>query len=465
MTEASRPGPDRRRTRLRTRIVVRIGILVAGLSIVLGVSTYYLVSNALIDEREQSTSDQFSTNAIVVAAALRTSDVDEVALLSSLRPEVRARELLFNDGEWFSASLQVQPDDLPAPLVRAVRSGQPARQRFTVGGSLVVALGTPIENDSLYFEVFSLESLRNTLATLRNTLVIVGTLATLGGMVLAAWIGRRIAGPLERVGLAAAGIADGDLSTRLHDDADEEVAQIATSFNRMADSLEERIERESRFAADVSHELRSPLTTLVNTVSVLEHRRAELSPEADEALTLLAGDVKRFERMVADLIEISKLDAGSARIEIEDAEATRMMSDLLRRHSLGDVAAETTPVAVGVFVSVDLQRFGVVLRNVLENATAYAGGATRVTIDADDETVAVAIEDDGPGVAHDERQRIFERFSRGVHGERRMTADGSGLGLSLARENLATMGGTIRVEDGPDGHGARFVITLPRADR
>lgn len=444
---------------------MRIGLLVAGLSIVLGTSTYYVVSNALLDEREQSTSDQFSTNAIVVAAALRTSEVDEVALLSSLRPEVRARELLFSDGEWFSASLQVQPDDLPDPLVQAVQDGQPARQRFTVDGSLVVALGSPVDDGSLYFEVFSLEDLRNTLATLRNTLIIVGTLATLGGMVLAGLIGRRIAGPLERIGLAAAGIADGDLTTRLHGDADEEVARIAVSFNRMADSLEERIERESRFAADVSHELRSPLTTLVNTVSVLERRRTELSPEADEALTLLAGDVKRFERMVADLIEISKLDSGSARIELEDAEATRTVTDLLKRHAVGDVPVETASAATDALVCVDRQRFGVVLRNVLENASAYAGGATRVTIDASDETVIVAVDDAGPGVAHDERLRIFERFSRGVHGERRTTADGSGLGLSLARENLATMDGAIRVEDGPEGRGARFVITLPRADR
>lgn len=465
MTEAFRPEPDRRRRLLRTRIVVRIGVLVAGLAIALGVSTYYVVSNVLLDEREQSTSDQFSTNAVVVAAALRTSDVDEVALLSSLRPEVRARELLFNDGEWFSASLQVEPGDLPDSLVGMVRDGRPARQRFTVDGSLVVALGTPIDDGSLYFEVFSLEDLRNTLTTLRNTLVVVGTLATLGGMILAGWIGRRIASPLEQVGLAAAGIADGDLTTRLHDDGDEEVARIAASFNRMADSLEERIERESRFAADVSHELRSPLTTLVNTVSVLERRRAELSPEADEALTLLAGDVQRFERMVADLIEISKLDSGSARVELEDVAVTRTVTDLLRRHGHGDVPVETSPSCVDAFVRIDLQRFGVVLRNVVENAVAYAGRVTRVVIDDTLHTVTVSIDDDGPGVAHDERIRIFERFSRGVHGERRTTADGSGLGLSLARENLATMGGTIRVDERDDSTGARFTITVPRSDR
>ncbi|WP_436794852.1 ATP-binding protein [Actinospongicola halichondriae] len=442
-----------------------MGGLVAMVSLLVGVSTYYVVRDVLIEERDQSTVDQFTINAALVAAALRTEDIDEVALLSSLRPEVRARELLFADGQWFTSSLQVQPDDLPRTLVRTIDTGSAARQRFRLDDRLFIAIGAPLDGGDQYFEVFSLSDVQSTLATLRNTLIGVGGLATVAGMAIAGLIGRRIAEPLESVSRAAEGIADGDLSTRLDDHADEEVARIAASFNRMADALEERIDRESRFAADVSHELRSPLTTLVNTVSVLENRRGELSDEANEALTLLAGDVKRFERMVADLIEISKHDAGSARVDLEEVVPAQIVTNTLRRLRHESVPIEVADPAVDALVRVDVQRFTVVLRNVLENAVAYGLGPTMVTIDATESEVRVMIDDNGPGVDRHERDRVFERFARGAHGERRSTADGSGLGLSLARENMTGMHGSIHVENVPDGRGARFVLTLPRTAR
>ncbi len=460
------PTPHaRRRTRIRTRIVLRVGALVAGLAVVVGVSTYYIVRDVLVEERERSTADQFSSNATLVSAALRTDAVDEVALLSSLRPEVRARELLFRDGEWFTSSLQVQPGDLPEPLLEAIDGGATVSQRFRVEDSLLVAIGTPLPDGDRYVEVFSLDDVQSTLATLRTTLAVVGTLATVVGMAVAGLIGRRVARPLESVSLAAAGIADGDLRTRLDDHADEEVARIAASFNRMADALEERIERESRFAADVSHELRSPLTTLLNTVSVLEHRRDELSEEAAEALTLLAGDVKRFERMVADLIEISKHDAGSMRVELEELAVVPALETILRRLGHERVPLRASTSAGEALALIDLQRLSVVVRNVVENAIAYGGGATQITVDADADAVRVSVDDAGPGLEQSERERVFDRFARGTHGERRSTADGSGLGLSLARENMTRMRGTIHAEPGPGGRGARFVLTLPRTER
>ena len=458
------PSSTRRHTRIRTHIVLRVGALVAALAIAVGVSTYYIVRDVLLEEREQSTADQFSANAALVGAALRTDDVDEVALLASLRPDVRARELLFRDGEWFTSSIRVQPGDLPGALLDAIDDGGTVSQRFRADDSLLLAIGTPLPDGDRYVEVFSLDDVQSTLATLRTTLVVVGALATALGMAVAGLIGRRIARPLESVSLAAAGIADGDLSTRLDDHADEEVARIAASFNRMADALEERIERESRFAADVSHELRSPLTTLLNTVSVLEHRRDELSDEGAEALTLLAGDVKRFERMVADLIEISKHDAGSMRVELEELAVVSAIETILRRLGHDGIPLQASSAAAASLVSIDVQRLSVVFRNVIENAVAYGGGPTQITIDADDTWVRISIDDAGPGLDLGERERVFDRFARGTHGERRSTADGSGLGLSLARENMTRMHGEIRAEPGPGGTGARFVLTLPRAD-
>ncbi|MFP5322041.1 MAG: sensor histidine kinase, partial [Acidimicrobiia bacterium] len=104
-----------------------------------------------------------------------------------------------------------------------------------------------------------------------------------------------------------------------------------------------------------------------------------------------------------------------------------------------------------------------ILHTVLENADAYGGGATAVVVEPVDGEVRVHVDDDGPGVPHEERERIFDRFARGVHGERRTTADGSGLGLSLARENASALGGRLDVADPPDRRGARFTLALPRA--
>lgn len=449
--------------RLRTKIVVRIGLLVAALSIALGASTYYVVRDTLLDEREQGASEQFATNAIVLRSALRSTDVDEITLLASLRPQVRARELLFSGGEWYTASLQIQPDDLPDGLVGAVSDGRAVAQRFTVSDDLYYAIGSPLDDDGLYFEVFALNDLEATLDTLRNTLTASGVVATAAGMVVGWGIARRVTRPLEQVSAAAARIAAGDLGTRLDGTHDEDLARISSSFNRMADSLEARVARESRFAADVSHELRSPLTTLVNAVAVLERRRHELSADGQEALVLLAGDMKRFERMVSDLIEISKHDAGTIGAEVEYIAIGPAVLAVLRRSGRESCPLEITEPAATAGVLIDHRRFERSLTNVLDNAEAYGGGPTRITVDANAAQVWIAIDDQGPGVPVEERDRIFERFARGVHGERRSTADGSGLGLALARENVRILGGDLWVEDRPGGAGARFVVRLSRA--
>lgn len=466
MAESPRRPDEARRfpTRLRNRIVVRIGVLVAVLAVVLGASTYAIVRDALVDEQELSAREQFETNTAVLANALRVGDVDEVVLLASLRPEVRARELLFTDGRWFAASLQLQPDALPGTLVAAVRSGRPSVQRFRTGSGLQLGLGTPLGEEAMYFEVFSLADLGDTLATLRRALIASGVAATLVGLLFGWLIARRVTSPLEGVADAATRIASGDLDVRMAGSDDQDLGRIAASFNRMADSLQARIARESRFAADVSHELRSPMTTLVNASTVLEQRRSQLSPDGQEALTLLVGDVDRLQRLIADLTEMSKHDAGAIRADSEVMEAGTAVLSALRRTSQGDAPIEMSDEAGRARVLVDPLRLERVFATIADNAVAYAGGISLVLIDADARTVRIHVEDRGPGVPEEERDRIFERFSRGIHGERRGTADGSGLGLSLALENMRILDGTITAGAAP-GDGARFTLELPRVDQ
>lgn len=456
---AARPSQS-----LRRRIVVRVAGVALALSVGLGVATYLVVRTAVIEDHEIAALDQVTTDARLVVASLDVAGRNQAEVLAALRPPARSRPLLAVGGEWYAASLLVQPDDLPNELRDLVFSGTAARQRFAVRNDPVLGVGVPIAGgNGGYFEVFSLVEVANTLGTLARSLFIAGAIATALG-VLAGWgIAHRILRPLEGVSAVAAQIAAGELSTRLDETADRDLARLTASFNAMADSLERRIEREAQFASDVSHELRSPLTTLATSVSVLEHRRHELSPAGQEALDLLGADLSRFTSLVTDLLEISRYDAGVASIDRTPFEIGGLVRRTLTRLGNTDVPLEIAPEAETAVVLADERRLERCLANVLNNAEVHGKGPTLVTVDAGPTSVAVMVDDQGPSIPLDEREVIFERFARGASASRRARHLGSGLGLALARENLRAQGGRIYVDDAPGG-GARFVIELPRAD-
>jgi signal transduction histidine kinase len=225
----------------------------------------------------------------------------------------------------------------------------------------------------------------------------------------------------------------------------------------MADAVQSRIEREARFASDVSHELRSPITALAAAVEVLDARRDDIPERTQQALEIVVSQVRRFDQMVIDLLELSRLDAGATDLNIETLDIVDLAHRVAARFGSPDVdvdVAEGTPRELNV----DKVRFERVLGNLIENANYHGGGALRVEVaPTRNHMVRFAVEDGGPGVARSERDRIFERFARGSAARHRI---GTGLGLALASEHSAAMGGAIWVEDRPGG-GARFVFELP----
>ncbi len=448
--------------RLQTRIVIGIGTVALVLSLGLGLSTYFTVRASLLDERQANAVNQVAASSQLLSAALRSEGVSEAQLLGSLRPQVQSFRLLERNGQWFTASLGIGPEELPYSLVESVLNGSTVRQRFSIGNEVFLAVGTPLldRNDN-YFEVFPLDGLNAELGTLRNTLATTGVAATAMGLALGAWVARRVTRPLSAISSVAQRIADGHLESRLDSTADKDLQMLAHSFNRMADSLQDRLERESRFAADVSHELRSPLTTLLTSVAVLENRRHELSSDGQEALGLLSADVFRLERMVADLIEIAKHDAGTTEVSWSYASVPELTLRVLQRLRVSDIPIYVSEQAENATVRIDERRLERTIANLVENAEVYGGGTARVAVDADAGKVRISIEDQGPGIPSAEHERIFERFARGQASHRRANLNGSGLGLALAVENLSAMNGSIWVENPHDG-GARFVIELPR---
>ncbi len=274
---------------------------------------------------------------------------------------------------------------------------------------------------------------------------------------------------------AAVAIAGGQLDTRLPETADDpDLAGLTASFNMMVDQLQERIEREARFTSDVSHELRSPLTTLSASLEVLETQPDELSERSRQALALLGDDLRRFQRMVGDLLEISRSDTGSTDVFLEEV----AVEELVRR-SVANAAhllplgmdvpvVRVVPAATELHVDVDKRRFERVVANLMENASYYAGGATMVQVTPGPETggergtVRIEIDDRGPGIPETERPKVFERFYRGPASGRRGTGTGTGLGLALVAEHIRLMDGKVWVGEA-EGGGAKFVIELPES--
>ena len=273
--------------------------------------------------------------------------------------------------------------------------------------------------------------------------------------------------PVAEAAQAAKAIAGGHLGTRLPPTEDPDLGVLASSFNDMASALQLRIERDARFASDVSHELRSPLMTLSASVEVMEARRHELPERAQAALDLLTSDVSRFQGLVEDLLEISRFDAGAIRLHLEDLQVAQFVRNAVAVSSAPSTPVTTTPRAERAVIRGDRRRLARVIANLIDNAKAYGGGEPEITItDANlpDEPlthVQIGVEDHGPGVPVEERALIFERFARGVSAGRRGGSEGAGLGLALVDEHVRMHGGRVWVEDRIDGTtGARFVIEL-----
>lgn len=455
--------PDPRSLSLRTRVTLIF--LATGLLAALSLSavSFLTARSYLMSRRVDVVERQAFNNAQLIRSQLRTRRSEAFELISGLRTERGGFAVLHLSPEnlFYSQELRYPQTAFPTELTTTVLEGSTSRQRFTFEGEPFIGVGVAVKDvGAEYFEAFPLSGEQRTLTVISTALgigiLVVGGLSVLVGM----WVGRRLMRPLERVSEAAGEIAGGGLDTRLEQESDPDLSRLVTSFNDMADAVQTRIEREARFASDVSHELRSPITALAAAVEVLDARRADLPDRTQQALDVVVSQVHRFDQMVLDLLELSRLDVGVADLHREETFLTPLVSRIADRNGMGGIHVEIVDPCEGIGY-IDKRRFDRIMSNLLENARLHGGGATRVTIeDGVDGAVRVAVEDAGPGVATSERVRIFERFTRGSAG--RMRTGGTGLGLALVAEHVRAHGGRAWVEDSLFG-GARFVIEIPGA--
>jgi two-component system sensor histidine kinase MtrB len=348
---------------------------------------------------------------------------------------------------------------VPSQLRQLVKSGQPGVQRGTADGRPALIVGVPLTGGMEFYEVASLQELDRTLHVMALILTLAATITVAAGATIGWYTTRRALRPLTSVVHAARDIAAGDFTTRLDPVTEPELRQLTTAFNQMVDQLADRLERDRRFAADVSHELRSPLQTLSAAASVLGKRCGSLDDRSATAVALVTQEIDRFQALVADLLELARGDQPVERSDVPIAEVLRQVCQ-----ARGIPPDVLTMSGDALTWPVDRRRFTQTVRNLLDNAVQHGGGPVAIRAGQHSETLFVEVDDEGPGVHPDDREAIFGRFVRGRGAGARGIRDGTGLGLALAAAHVTAHGGRITVSDRPGG-GARFRAEFPRTER
>ena len=327
---------------------------------------------------------------------------------------------------------------------------------------LIVGARRPPAGPDFYF-FFDAGSVEEALSQLRRVLIIAGVVVVLVGTVAAGLISRGVLRPVAVASRAAETIADGNLDVRLPVESKDELGRWAEAFNRMAASLQDKIdalvsaqERERRFVADVSHELRTPITALVNEAALLEQHMDALPESGRHLGDLLIADVARLRWLVENLLELSRLEAGSSTnlspVEIEPF----LRAVISERHP----EARLQVLAIDEPITVDRWALEGIVANLLDNAKNHASGAnTAVSAFLESGTLNLTVGDDGPGVTDDELNHLFDRFYKTDDARQ----GGSGLGLAIARQYARQMGGDLTVRRGEQS-GLVFEAVLPVAE-
>jgi two-component system, OmpR family, sensor histidine kinase MtrB len=351
----------------------------------------------------------------------------------------------------------------------------PATLTVTAGapGVPAIAYGVPLGNSYQLYFVFPLNEEQQTLQLVQTTLIGVGIALVALLAAIASLVTRWVVLPVRHAARAAQRLTAGQLEERMAVGGADDLAALATSFNEMAASLQEKLQEleelskaQRQFVSDVSHELRTPMTTIRMAAEILFESREELDAAAARSAELLQSQIERFETLLTDLLEISRHDSNVAILDAEPAD----LCDIVRRSAddaqqlaerRGGRIEFRLPVQACI-AEVDRRRVERILRNLLVNAVEHGEGRdVVVTVAADRDAAAVVVRDHGVGLAPGEEQLVFERFWR-ADPARARTTGGTGLGLSIAIEDARLHGGWLQAW-GEKGRGSVFRLTLPRA--
>jgi two-component system sensor histidine kinase MtrB len=479
----------------RHSLQLRVGtttVLVAGMVVlVIGILLVDQVAGGILQAKKQAAVGQAQIGVPSAVGVLATVDAGAIDDVNDAQRRITAN-LTASGGSAGLFSIVIESTSvngtttptslIPGSLRRAVQAGNLAVQyaavRETPGSKTLVRgliVGEPVRARTGVFELyylFPLTAEQQTIALIQRTVLLSGLALVLLVLAIALLVIRQVVRPVRVAAETAGRLAGGDLAQRIKVRGTDDIARLGQSFNDMAGSLQRQIRRledlsrlQRRFTSDVSHELRTPLTTIRMASELLYANRGQFAPELGRSAELLRAELDRFEALLADLLEISRYDAGVANLESETADLRGVVTSTVdANRSLADrhgteivVRAPQRPVTADM----DSRRVERILRNLVANALDHGEGRPVViTIGCDDHAVAVTVRDHGLGLKPGEAGLVFNRFWRGDASRSRLTG-GTGLGLAISLEDARLHDGWLQAW-GERGRGAQFRLTLPR---
>jgi two-component system sensor histidine kinase MtrB len=490
---------------LQTRVAVTTLLISGFVVVLLGVLLLHQIRSGILDAKQRSSLAQLDfglQRASDQLSAIETADAASVrrtarAIISELRdrssgPDSYDVLLLATDlsGESETAG-QFAPSSVPLALRQSVsRSNHEAwayssivqpdsSAGFTPQGTNVrrvpgMLVGASVPSNTAGYQLYYLFPLTQegqTLYLVERTMLLSGLALVLLLVAIAAMVTRQVVRPVRHAAATAERLAAGRLRDRMSVRGEDDLASLASSFNRMAETVEKQISQlrelsrvQRRFVADVSHELRTPITTIRMAADVLHESRAAMTPELARSAELLQTQLDRFEALLADLLEISRHDAGAVVLDAEPVDLRSLVTraaeavEPLASHRGSDLALDLPDRPI--VVEVDGRRIDRVLRNLVANAIEHGEGRpVEVCLRGGAGGVCVAVRDHGRGLRPGEASLVFGRFWR-ADPARARSSGGTGLGLSIALEDARLHGGWLQAW-GEVGQGSVFRLTLP----
>ncbi|MEV4147799.1 HAMP domain-containing sensor histidine kinase [Amycolatopsis sp. NPDC049691] len=373
------------------------------------------------------------------------------------------------------SSSGMTPQDVPGSLREAVANSTNIQfQRVVTQGFPMFFVGIPVQTGSgrtSGLEVYAgtpLGQQQAAIDELSRTAWQTSALTLPFAVAVALLAARQVLRPVRALNTAANQLGRGRLDVRLRVKGSDELAQLVTTFNHTAAELERTVgtlramEADARrFVADVSHELRTPLAAMNAVTDVLDEDAGQLPEDTAVAARLVSAETKRLTRLVQDLIEISRFDAGRAELRREEVDVAAAVTDSLTARGWEPGSESSGLVAdlpAGITAALDRRRLDIVVANLVGNALRHGAPPVEVVLRAEGGHVVLTVTDHGPGIPEEALPRVFDRFAKADTSRAR--SEGSGLGLSIARENARLHGGDIVAAN--TGTGARFELRLPR---
>ena len=441
---------------MRRRLTITIVGLVAGALVMAGLGTWALERRGAAEETRQALVDQAEALAQVAEGVARPALL--TSLNRSLRLDGSAVVRLARDGtpvELLPAGLRLEPSDGARLAQGEVVSGRQGDRAFAVApfvrrnGQAAIVLSRRQASGAKSAAPF----------------FVFAALLSLGAAgVVAARLARRMTHPLAAASAAAGRIAEGDLSARIavSPTADAELADLTNSVNAMAAALERSKGLERQFLMSVSHDLRTPLTSVRGFAEAIADGTAT---DTARAAQVIGAEARRLERLVADLLELAKLDARSFSLALREVDVAEVVADTVEGFGPAAAAAGVTLVlspsdpTTGLVATADPERLAQVVANLVENALKYAGARIEVTVERAADSVTVIVTDDGPGIATADAPHMFERLFQSSRTPARPV--GSGLGLAIVAELVTAMAGQVEATSQPGS--TCLVVALPAA--